>query len=94
MTFDTIAVSQFQKAPTKAFKSTRGRKYVLSNNKVLGAIITKSLVEYLEQSGVLEEYEDYMLTKDDSDEAKKSHEEFLDISENNNYSQCVSLQSL
>jgi hypothetical protein len=94
MSFDTIAISQFQKAPAKAFSSTIGREYVLSNNKVLGAIITKSLIDYLEETGILDDYEDYLLTQDFSDDAKEAHEEFLEMKKNKDYSSCVSLENL
>jgi len=59
--FDTIAISELQKSLSKILKSTKGFLVILSNNKVQGGIIDKELMQYLDETGVLEDYEDMRL---------------------------------
>lgn len=59
--FDTIAISELQKSLSKILNSTKGFIYILSNNKVKGALISKELMRFLDETGVLENYEDMML---------------------------------
>lgn len=71
--FDTIAISELQKSLSKIFAVTKGYRYVLANNKKRGLIVGKPLMEYLEETGVLEEYEDARLlelTKKEREETR------------------------
>lgn len=71
--FDTIAISELQKSLSKVLNSTRGFVCILSNNRVKGALIGKELMEYLDETGVLEDYEDMMLLEQN----KKYKEELI-----------------
>ena len=84
--FDTVSVSELQKAPSKALGSTKGFKYILSNNKKQGLLVDKNMMEFLEKIGVLEQYEDYVLThspkfKSIWKEGEKPQESYLTFDE-------------
>lgn len=64
MIFDTIAISELQKSPAKAFKTTRGVKWVLQNNRKTGAIIDPTFLRFLEEQYILEDFEDWLLLQD------------------------------
>ena len=90
--FDTVAISDLQKAPSRAIKSTKGFKYILSNNKKQGLLIDKNMMEFLGKMGTLEEYEDYVLAK--SPLFKEARNEGRQILETENYSECVNFEEL
>lgn len=75
--FDTIAISELQKSLSKILSATRGYRYVLANNKKRGLIVGMPLMEYLEESGVLEEYEDFMLLHTTQEEQKEAERAIL-----------------
>lgn len=72
--FDTIAISELQKSLSKVLSSTKGFIYILSNNKVKGALVGKELMQFLDETGVLEEYEDMMLLELNRKEIEEARE--------------------
>ena len=88
--FNTIAISELQKSLSKILKSTKGFVYILSNNKVKGALIGKDLMHYLDETGVLEEYEDMMLLQ----KGKEASEEGRKILESGDLSECLTFDEL
>jgi len=69
--FNTIAISELQKSLSKVLGSTKGFLYILSNNKVKGVLVGKDLMQYMDETGVLADYEDAMLLKKN----ENAHEE-------------------
>lgn len=90
--FATIPVSELQKSPSKALKQTRGYTYILSNNKKIGFIVDEGMMRFMEEQGVLEEYEDYILMNSTKLQAEK--EEGRKIQESKEYSNCISFEEL
>jgi DNA polymerase II large subunit len=91
--YQTIPISEFQKAPAKAFKSTKGFQYVLSNNKKVGMIITGAVMDYLENTGLLETIEDHILSQN-STEIQEAEQEVQEAMENKDFSKFVSIDRL
>ena len=70
----TIAISDLQKSLSKTVNNLRGAVYIFSNNKPAGALIDVNLMQYLEENGVLEEYEDHLLYSMAEKDLDKAHE--------------------
>lgn len=90
--FSTIPISELQKSPSKALKKTRGYTYILSNNKKTGLIVNKNMMHFMEEKGILEEYEDYILANNPKFESERS--EGRKIQEQKDYSDCISFEEL
>lgn len=71
----TVSISELQKSLKKNFSSQFGFVYVLSNNKKAGGIATPDFVSFLEDEGILEMYEDYLLLKDPELEKRQKRAE-------------------
>ena len=90
--FKTISVTELQKALSKTFQKTKAFKYVLANNKIVGLILSKKATDFLENSGMLQEMEDYLLANDESfNEARKEGQKVI---EKGDYSQCLNFDEL
>ena len=57
---NTIAITELQKSPKKALNKN-SYSYILANNKKRGMIIDLNMVEFLEEKGWIEEFEDWAL---------------------------------
>ena len=90
--FNTVSVSEFQKAPARILKNIKGYSYILSNNKKVWLIISKEMTFALEESWILDKFEDIIL----SNKSKFSEEknEALDIIKNSNYKECINFDEL
>ena len=73
--FPTIAISKLQRNLSKVLREMEGYVYILGNNEKKGAIISAELMEYLEEQGILEEYEDRKLLEMHRNELDEAHEE-------------------
>ena len=77
--FNTISISELQRAGKKAFTTAPPVQYVLANNKKSGLILSQEALETLEEAGLLEEIEDQLLAY----HMKSTFEtdDFVDVSE-------------
>ena len=75
--FETIDISELQKTLSRVLNSTKGFLYILSNNKKKGLIIGEDLMKYMEEEGILEEYEDAMLLEKCKKERVEAHKKIL-----------------
>lgn len=89
--FNTISISEFQKAPSRAFKQSKSFSYVLSNNKKVWMILSENLVRALEESWALEQFENLLLSSSKYDSERN---EARDIISSWNYSSCINFDEL
>jgi len=88
----TVSVTELQKSPSKIFKNTKAFKHVLVNNKSIGLILSREAAEFLENSGMLQEIEDYLLASNENfNEARKESREII---KNGDYSRCLNFDQL
>lgn len=90
--FDTVSITELQKSPRQTLKKTKGYCYILSNNKKTGLITDEKMMIFLEERGILEEYEDWILTF--SPEFNDEKEEGRRILETGDFSKTISFDEL
>ena len=86
---NTIAISELQKSPKKALEQA-AFSYILSNNKKRGMLLNEKMMEWVEQSGLIEEYEDWVLMQQSKDQIEEAHK----IIESGDYSETYNLDDL
>lgn len=64
MNHSSISVSELQKNISSVLKNNKSVRIITQNNKPTGALISASMLEFLEKFGVLEDIEDYALIHD------------------------------
>jgi hypothetical protein len=89
--FNTISISELQKAPARAFKQTKSYSYVLSNNKKVWMLLSENLVKALEESWILEQFEDLILSSSKFDSERN---EVRQIISSWDYSSCINFDGL
>lgn len=86
---NTIAISELQKSPKKALEQG-AFTYILANNKKRGMILNEKMMEWVEQSGLIEEYEDWALVQQSKDQIQEARK----IIKTGNYSDTYTLDDL
>ena len=88
---DTISISQLQKSLSKEIKNS-GFKYILCNNQKSGLLIGQKMMQFLEEMGFLEEYEDWILSQDQ--EAETREKEAEKMFSKNDFTEALSFDDL
>lgn len=86
---NTIAITDLQKSPKKALEMGPFT-YILANNKKRGMIINAEMMNFLEESGLIEEYEDWSLVNKFPEHIKEAQ----DIIKSGDYSKTHSFDEL